>query len=572
MDEAQLQQARPKKAAFMLVALIILAVFGIMLNQNPWTGFSTREIQGTVGYQEQNWTLRQDGTLIADQLDLSEYLPLESGKLYTVSNRLTYDGNSDPMPYGFIHMDHMYCRVLLDGEVLFSFMPEDVQKWDASKSPGFVYKAFPVPSDCLGKTMEIQLLPSLTTAVDYGLPDLAFGDFTSSLHATVIRDTPHNIVTILCIFLGLTSILFSATTLSGSDYREGISIGVFSLLFALYLLTECMINAYFIGNPYYLYLLNYITFSLLPMSLMGFMRERLLEKHRKICTSIIRAEVLFFLVELVLHFGGVLDMREIVPVIHVIYFSEMLLVTLLILSMKDRKKKHSLVLQMVPVIIGICIDGLIYWLHWEIGINDATFTILGVIILLFIELLHIWRSSISMFTESARSSLYRQMAYIDELTGVGNRRSYDQEIDRIISGEKVFQSMIVASADVNRLKFVNDHFGHAAGDKLIRSAAQIMVELIGDRGKVFRTGGDEFAVFMYDVDLSQCERLLQAANQRIASFNCENEFPLGLAIGCVQIRDDKILDAVHEADQKMYANKALLKMTQDRVSGCVLQR
>lgn len=556
MENRNTQKPRSRKILFLIVAILIFLLFFGMLHQGPWSGFSTRSAAGTTGYQENPWVLSLQDAVLDSQVQLPEYLKLESGKQYTLSTVLTYDGSKDEMPYGFLHLDHVYCRVILDGEVLFSCMPEDVQRWDRARSPGFIYKAFPLPKDCMGKEMKIELLPMLATSIEYGLPDIEFGDFTTALHRAVLKDAPHDVMTVLCALLGFAAILFSAAALRDSDFREGISIGIFSLLFSLYLLTECRLNTFYIGNPYYTYLLNYIPFSLLPISLMGFMRERLLEKHRKICTAMIAAELVMFLLEMVFHFCGILDMRDVIPAIHVLYFANITLVVILIQAMKDKKRKHSLVLQITPVIVGMCADAVIYWMHWDVGSNDATFTIVGVLLFLVIEILHVCRTSISIYTESVRSSLYRQMAYVDELTGAGNRRAYDNEIERIVSGEKTYESMIVISADVNKLKYVNDHYGHAAGDNLIRSSAQIMAEVVGDRGLLFRTGGDEFSVFLYDTEVEELERMRKDARKKIEQFNARNRYVLSLAMGYVQIRNDRILDAANEADQKMYEDKA----------------
>ena len=496
-------------------------MFFALLDQSPWSGYSTHEADGTVGYRESVWVLKQDGVVLEDELSLPTFMPMQVGQMYSVSTTLSYDGRKDEMPYGFLHVDHIFCRVLLEGEVLFSYMPEDVVKLDAAKSPGFIYKAFPLPRDCMGKELTVELLPPMDTPLEYGLPDIAFGDFTATLVKSISRDVPHDIVMILCILIGMVSIIFAALTLRGKEFREALNIGIFSLIFAIYMITECQLNAYFIANPYYIYLLNYTAFSLLPLSLMGFMQERLPEKNRKVCVGVITFELTFFIAELIMHFTGYADMREMIPAIHLIYFGEMILLTVLIIIMKDKQKKKSFMLQLVPVLAGMIADLVIYWQHWKIGGNDATFTILGVIIFLVVEMYRVFRTSALVYTDSIRSNLYRKMAFVDELTQVGNRRAYDEEIERIAAGKKAFQSMIVVSADVNRLKYVNDHFGHAAGDKLIRGAAEVMTETVGSSGIVFRTGGDEFAAFLYDVGMPLYEKMCKRAIKQCEKFDCK---------------------------------------------------
>ena len=249
-------------------------------------------------------------------------------------------------------------------------------------------------------------------------------------------------------------------------------------------------------------------------------------------------------------------MREIVHIIHFIYFAEIALVVICILRMGDKKKKHSLVLQLTPVMIGMSLDVVIYWQHWEIGGNDATFTILGVIIFLIVELIHVWKTSVTIYTQSVRSAIYHQMAYTDEMTGAGNRRAYEMEIEEILKKRKTYESMMVVSADVNELKYVNDTFGHAEGDKLIEGAAGIMRHVVGNKGVVFRTVGDEFIIFLYDTGSKEYEAMLEAAVKEKELFDQNHRCTMSVAIGGVRIWGNNILDAVKEADKKMYIEKA----------------
>ena len=267
--------------------------------------------------------------------------------------------------------------------------------------------------------------------------------------------------------------------------------------------------------------------------MMGFMKERMQSKQRIICKRIIAVQLVLFVVEMGVHFSGISDLREMIPYIHAVYFLEIFTIILFISFMKDKKRKRDLIFQLMPIIAGMLVDGIVYWMHLDIGSNDATFTILGVIIFLIVELFHISRTSVSVYTESIRSQLYRQMAYTDDLTNTYNRRSYEKEIGKIVSNQIPFQTLYVVSLDVNNLKFVNDHFGHAAGDLLISSAAKIMLEVVGNRGKIFRTGGDEFFVFLYDINEEEYQNIIKEADLRQKAFNEANGFVMSLAVGCV---------------------------------------
>ncbi|MBQ7487732.1 MAG: GGDEF domain-containing protein [Clostridia bacterium] len=88
-----------------------------------------------------------------------------------------------------------------------------------------------------------------------------------------------------------------------------------------------------------------------------------------------------------------------------------------------------------------------------------------------------------------------QNADIDVLTGLKNRRAYEEELDKY---EEIMKTdgLIYISIDLNGLKEANDSHGHEIGDRLIASAAQCIQHGFGSRGNVYRIGGDEFIVLI----------------------------------------------------------------------------
>lgn len=88
-------------------------------------------------------------------------------------------------------------------------------------------------------------------------------------------------------------------------------------------------------------------------------------------------------------------------------------------------------------------------------------------------------------------------SHIDQLTKLYNRRAYETDITEL---ERDAKKIIYASIDINELKIVNDTLGHEAGDEVIVGAAACMKQCFGPYGKVYRTGGDEFAVILYASD------------------------------------------------------------------------
>ncbi|MCR5235661.1 MAG: diguanylate cyclase [Lachnospiraceae bacterium] len=89
--------------------------------------------------------------------------------------------------------------------------------------------------------------------------------------------------------------------------------------------------------------------------------------------------------------------------------------------------------------------------------------------------------------EKRREEHLIRISMTDEMTRLFNRRCYDEDLRELRNGE-LSNDFVLFSIDVNGLKTVNDNKGHAAGDELIKGAADCLALSIGNKGKVYRTG------------------------------------------------------------------------------------
>ena len=89
----------------------------------------------------------------------------------------------------------------------------------------------------------------------------------------------------------------------------------------------------------------------------------------------------------------------------------------------------------------------------------------------------------------------QDLSLTDELTGLYNRRGFVEDFSRALTAAKCFgHEGMLLYCDLDDLKSVNDNFGHAAGDAMLRHAANMLKDSIREIDIVGRLGGDEFAV------------------------------------------------------------------------------
>jgi diguanylate cyclase (GGDEF)-like protein len=159
----------------------------------------------------------------------------------------------------------------------------------------------------------------------------------------------------------------------------------------------------------------------------------------------------------------------------------------------------------------------------------------------------------------------QQLLYTDPLTGLDNRLSYNQSENELRHCHTPQAWMVI---DLNNLKFINDQYGHLAGDQLLIQFSKLLRQSLPPQTLLFRMGGDEFLAVVQDVDEThahQLERdLLQHLNQEMSQFQ-EAPLPPGplAAIGLAWRPDASHLlaDTFMLADHRMYEHKRTSKIS-----------
>jgi diguanylate cyclase (GGDEF)-like protein/PAS domain S-box-containing protein/putative nucleotidyltransferase with HDIG domain len=146
------------------------------------------------------------------------------------------------------------------------------------------------------------------------------------------------------------------------------------------------------------------------------------------------------------------------------------------------------------------------------------------------------------------------LSYYDQLTGLYNRRYYEETLQRIDTKRNLPITLVMA--DLNGLKLINDAFGHFEGDRLLKIFADIIKSECRADDIAARTGGDEFVILMPKTDLTGAEKLIERinislSNERINNIICSASF------GWATKRQEKeeIASVYMYAEDLMYRHK-----------------
>lgn len=142
--------------------------------------------------------------------------------------------------------------------------------------------------------------------------------------------------------------------------------------------------------------------------------------------------------------------------------------------------------------------------------------------------------------------LYK-LSHVDSMTELYNRNCFEEKYQLLT--EQTYQNLGVLYIDLNDLKFTNDTEGHKAGDALICSCAKIIKDIFPEHA--YRTGGDEFVVFMENVSKDEFEEKIEIFEENVL----KNET---LRLSCGYLWDEgsmRISEHIFQAEAMMYTNK-----------------
>ena len=163
--------------------------------------------------------------------------------------------------------------------------------------------------------------------------------------------------------------------------------------------------------------------------------------------------------------------------------------------------------------------------------------------------------------ERAASNKLDHLARHDTLTGLVNRREFEDRLTRVLDSARHDQTEhVLCYLDLDQFKVVNDTCGHLAGDELLRQIAGLLESHIRKRDTLARLGGDEFGLLMEHCDLHEGRRVGTNLRNAVAEYRFVWEgkaHTVGVSIGVVAIVDDvgDITDVLKAADAACYVAK-----------------
>ncbi len=462
---------------------------------------------------------------------------------------------------------HSVVNVYEDGRRIYSYGQENFERHQIVGS-GFHYVY--LSPDAAGKPVCVQIVVSIdksqTTFSTFELipANYANTDFVAN-HALSLS------IGLFLVIFGFLSVLFTLIVAYFNIRNFSfLMIGLLSFALGVWVLGYYKLLQIFSYNFSFNTILEFVCLYFAPIPFCGLllhMNKNTVQVWKwNVLLGYTVAISVFFVVALVLHFSEIALFPQTLNFFHALVAVGILYISFSGIMYRSNMERSNMILSIgVAVFSLLCLgDVARYNLFLRLGIESGfSLMPLGILLLVLLLVLSFFFSMNKYISEQTERELLATMAYVDSLTGLFNRAKCNQVFEVLDKGDGDYA---VVSIDMNGLKWVNDHLGHSAGDRLLRAFAGVFKASFNGVGTAIRMGGDEFLAIVRAEHLAELGAILEkmAALQK----ECKEDLPIPLeaAYGvayrneCDNKDFDKLSEAVyHLADERMYAMKANMK-------------
>ena len=466
---------------------------------------------------------------------------------------------------------HSVIDVYLDNELIYTYGHEI---YESGELIGYGKNYISMPDDYAGKELRISLVVAENNAFDR-LQALAIVDGNHFFQKALAE---HRITLLIVFFLIMFGIIVMALSaimrVVNVSFSQTFCIAMFSFLVGCWTLCNSDLLIYFITNLRVKVTIEYVTLFALPLPFTFYFKGRVDDKRTPVWLKVFfwilsGVEVAFFVTAYSCQQLNIAHYPSFVPICQVLMV--LTLIFIVLVNRQGRKKSKTKGTDTINIGFAIAIVAVVWELlrynlsKYVFGFrkNQYSSTVCIVILIIVITLLIDFAQDVSKNVyKSAQQRLLERMAYMDELTGLSNRRRCEETL---LDLKQRAIPYAVLSLDMNFLKKVNDSLGHEKGDALLKRFAEMLMEVYGLHGTVGRMGGDEFIVILPEITREEVESLVEHMKATMLRMSVNTtQLKLSTAYGVAmsdEVGKDQDAHAAYRlADERMYENKRQSKL------------
>ncbi len=526
---------------------------------------------GNISYNE-NWScVTEEGS--REYRKLLDLIEVSGDRKEIVLRKELGEEADNASSIGFF-TTHQEVEAYVESQLVYQ---KKVPKYVKSKTPGNCWNFIPVQENYRGKTLEIRLKNCYK--FNYvRLPKFTYGP-QSFILVQQLEDRALSLVFgIGMMVVGLMLVISWCTIGKKMHFHEGILwLGLFTVYFSIWSTMETQIPALVFEREL---LCNQITFLMLKMMILPivcFIRVVYQMKGSRLWNVFAWLGVLDFAVSFIGQFFGWFDYRESIFLTHILGIAVILAAAVCggRILVERRQEIFCRRRKIYRNIIGICLVGgcmltdAVNYYHRAYE-DVATFSRVGCLLFILILTAEFLEDSMNLIEAGKQAETLKEEAERDGLTMLKNRRIF--EIDLIGVPENELKEYEIVMFDLNNLKRMNDEYGHHMGDYYIISGSEIIQDVFGSLGEIYRIGGDEFCLIARGLTrqdyIKRAERMCSWMSS-LKGAHVEGLMQIASGFAAFNRNTDRnLLDTMERADKEMYQCKRKQKAQNAQGGGC----
>ena len=388
--------------------------------------------------------------------------------------------------------------VYVDGEVRYRYAAADPLGSGALES---CFQHVPIGTSLAGKTITIETVAFYDDSF-CAMPDMALCSVNDYGLYYLERHGVSFVLSLLVVFVGLIIVVQYFLVAKRFRSNNSLALGVGSIAAGLWMALESQVPFLLLSSlSSQMVMLDLLMLYLAPYPAMVFACSIMSHRLPAAEYIVLVANVVLGVAAGACMLSGTLDFHQSFVFLYALYAILIVCMTIAIARSTFLIRKNPTSMNtnwMVHIGVAVCFLAIVftfvaYIVGGRFAADSSPFLSIGFVVMQVVILADFLMKGNRNSHAAAQSEAMRKLAYVDALTGIGNRTAFDMACDELEESvqEETFD-FLLACFDVDDLKRVNDTFGHEVGDEHLISASRLLKEAFGPIGQVFRIGGDEF--------------------------------------------------------------------------------
>lgn len=538
----------------MIVAILFVVLVCCFVRSNR----GESEIAGDIPYEDNwSWVTAEE---VREYQELPKEIDIPEGEEEIILRKRLDEQLEVGSSIGF-YSSHQIIYAFIDGKQIFA---REVPETAKSRSPGNCWNFIKLQKEYAGKVLEIHIKNCYKSG-SVKIPEFVLGARSAIIMRQIRENAVSLLIGIIMLMIGLTLLISWFTIGKRMHFHEGIPwLGLFTIHFAIWSTMETQIPMLMFGREVLINQITFMSLKLMSLPIIYFVQVIYQMKDSRVLNLFAWLSLLDFAVSFLGQFMGWFDFRQTVWFTHLlgIFVAIAAVVLGCIMLVKKGNKLFRRKRKLWINIIGICIVGgcmIIDAMNYYYGFykDVAAFSRIGCLIFILILALQFLEDSMKLIEAGKQVEAIREEAELDGLTMLKNRKTFELDLHEIHTTEYKKYGFVVF--DLNNLKMMNDLYGHGMGDCYIIIGSEIIQDVFGGLGEIYRIGGDEFCLISdcitqqiyQEKEKQMCDWLGSLRGAQVKDF-------MQIASGFAMYSrgsDMNLHDTIGRADEQMYRRK-----------------